>query len=85
MTRIPISKHQWRFFRRTVGQNIKTLRQARKMSIEELAEKIGHTPERVHALEETCRTIQLYDLLHIAIALDIPPSAFVAGAYSFKV
>ena len=50
------------------------------MSIEGLTEKIGHAPERVHALEETCRTIQLYDLLHIAIALDILPSAFVAVA-----
>ena len=85
MTSIPIPRHQWRYFRQTVGQNIKTLRQARKMSIEELAEKIGHTPERVHALEETCRTIRLYDLLHIAIALDIPPSAFMTGAWrSFK-
>ena len=77
MTHIPIPKNQWRHFRKSIGHSIKTARKAKNMSIEELCEKTGHSPQKMRGFEDRHSTIRLYDLLHIAIALDVKPETLL--------
>lgn len=79
MSRIAIPKNQWRDFRRSVSHNIKVARQAKQISIEVLAEKTGYAVSTLERFENTYAQMRLYDLLHIAIALDVPPETLVAN------
>lgn len=58
----------------TFGQRVRTLRQARGLSQEELAELAGIHRTYVSSLERGQRNVGLDNILAIAFALCVPPA-----------
>jgi transcriptional regulator with XRE-family HTH domain len=57
------------------GRRVRNLRQARRLSQEELAELAGVHRTYLSSLERGQRNVGLDNILAIAAALDVPPSA----------
>lgn len=71
-------------YRLTIGEHIRDAREYRKMTQEELAEKLGVARETVRNWERNTRGIKAEQLLEIALTLDVP-SDYLLGlteAYS---
>ena len=67
-------KKQWRVFRRHFGQNLKTIRQAQGISLDDLSEITGYSTLTLAKWEGTRLDIDLQTLFHLAQALKVPPA-----------
>ena len=67
-------KKQWRRFRRGFGQNLKTIRQAQGISLDELSDITGYSTLTLARWEGTRLDIDLKTLFHLAEALNVPPA-----------
>lgn len=54
-----------------IGMTIRKLREERKMTLEDLGEKLGKTKSYISKLERGIKTISLENLQKIATALDV--------------
>ena len=61
----------------TFGQRVRKLREDHKMSVTDLAEKIGHPPEAIEQVESDSVTPPVSFLLQLSQALQIDPSNFL--------
>ena len=66
-----------------VGENIKTKRQEKKLSLEDLGLEIGLTRMQIHRIEKGYN-ITMTSLLKISLALHVNPDELVKFDYKFK-
>lgn len=59
-----------------IGKNIKSLREAKSMSQEKLAELVGHSRNYIGMIERAEVNVPTATLLKISIALNVEPKLF---------
>jgi electron transfer flavoprotein alpha subunit/quercetin dioxygenase-like cupin family protein len=62
----------------TFGQRVRKLREDHKMTVTDLAERIGHPPEAIEEVESDSVTPPVSFLLQLSQALEIDPSNFLS-------
>ena len=66
-------RQQWKAFRRNLGKNIKAVRQAQGLSLDQLSEMTGHSVLTLSRWEGTRVNLELYEIFYLAQVLKIPP------------
>ncbi|MGL5066045.1 MAG: helix-turn-helix domain-containing protein [Microcoleus sp.] len=70
-----VEKHELQQF----GDRVRTLRKARGLSQEQLAEKTGLHRTYIGGIERGERNVSLINIVRLAKALDVPPSDLLQG------
>ena len=66
------STRDFRQFKRTIGQNLKNIRLAKNISLEEMSRKTGLGLVFIHGLEQGKYQSDLHALFKLTTVLDIP-------------
>ena len=68
-----IEKSVWKNYKKQVGQNIQAAREAKGLTQQQFSEQTKYPIKLLSNFENKGTAIKLYDLLHLAHSLDIPP------------
>lgn len=64
---------------KALGRRLSLLRTARGLSLEDLAEALATSPERISGFETSAESMSVTDLVRLAGAMDVPLAALVVA------